>query len=192
MTCGNTVPEVGLELHSSPCKHWEPAETCGVLASPKAVWPSTGRRVWTLSTPPFRGAGGLPGHKMLGNLGGSVRQVDSARGDSDDEVEASIRGELMSVTVDPKQQHHERPRSPFGAINDWMEPCDRLQQCCRLYREFGIGFRAHDCRGRPDQCRGQQPDITDMEAVPIDYLKCILNVQVRCHASSRRFSSSPS
>ncbi|GKV70924.1 hypothetical protein NCCP2145_03050 [Pseudarthrobacter sp. NCCP-2145] len=22
---GNTVPEVGLELHSSPCKHWEPA-----------------------------------------------------------------------------------------------------------------------------------------------------------------------
>ena len=41
-------------------------------------------------------------------------------------------------------------------------------------------------------CRGQQADITDMEAVPIDYLKGILNVQIRGHASSRRFSRSAS
>jgi hypothetical protein len=34
-------------------------------------------KVWTLSTPPFGGAGGLPGQQMPGNLGGSVR-VNSA------------------------------------------------------------------------------------------------------------------
>ena len=39
---------------------------------------------------------------MPGNLGGRVQQVDSARGDSDDEVEALIRGEAMPVTVDPQ------------------------------------------------------------------------------------------
>lgn len=50
---------------------------------------------------PFRGAGGLPGHQMPGDLGGRVQQVDSARGDSDDEVEAFIRGEAMPITVDP-------------------------------------------------------------------------------------------
>ena len=66
---------------------------------------------------PFGGAGGLPGHQMPGNLGGRVQQIDSARGDSDDEVEAFIRGEAMPVTVDPQQQHHERPRRPFVAVN---------------------------------------------------------------------------
>ncbi|MDQ0769360.1 NAD(P)-dependent dehydrogenase (short-subunit alcohol dehydrogenase family) [Pseudarthrobacter defluvii] len=68
--------------------------------------------------------------------------VGSARGDSDDEVEACIRDEVVPVTVDPHQQHHERPRSPFVAINEWMEPGDRLRQGCRLHREFRIGFRA--------------------------------------------------
>ncbi|WAJ34394.1 hypothetical protein OUO20_05520 [Arthrobacter sp. FX8] len=41
----------------------------------------------------FRGAGGLPGHRMPGNLGRNVQQVDTARGDSDDEFEALIRTE---------------------------------------------------------------------------------------------------
>ena len=27
-TCGDTVPEVGLEPHPRPCRHWEAAETC--------------------------------------------------------------------------------------------------------------------------------------------------------------------
>jgi hypothetical protein len=37
LTCENTVPEVGLELHSSPRKHWEPVETCGIRISSKTV-----------------------------------------------------------------------------------------------------------------------------------------------------------
>jgi hypothetical protein len=51
-TCENTVPEVGLELHSIPCKHREAAKTWGIQASPKAFRPSTRRKVRTLSTPP--------------------------------------------------------------------------------------------------------------------------------------------
>ena len=47
---------------------------------------------------PFSGGEGLPGHQMPGNFGGRVQQVDSARGDSDDEVEAFIRGEAVSVS----------------------------------------------------------------------------------------------
>jgi hypothetical protein len=34
---------------------------------------------------------------MAGNLRGRIQQVDGARGDSDDEVEAFIRGEAMPV-----------------------------------------------------------------------------------------------
>lgn len=44
------VPEVGLEPHSSPCKHWEVAETCRISASPAGVRTSPGTRVWTMST----------------------------------------------------------------------------------------------------------------------------------------------
>jgi DNA-binding transcriptional LysR family regulator len=44
------VPEVGLELHSNPCEHWELPETCGIRASPADVRPSPKLRVWTLST----------------------------------------------------------------------------------------------------------------------------------------------
>ena len=31
------MPEVGLEPHSSPCKHWAPAETCGIRAGPPHI-----------------------------------------------------------------------------------------------------------------------------------------------------------
>lgn len=34
---GNTVPEVGLELHSRPIEHWETAKTCGNRNSPDPV-----------------------------------------------------------------------------------------------------------------------------------------------------------
>jgi hypothetical protein len=47
------VPEVGLELHSSPCEHWAPAETCGIRPDPTPVRPDPQPRVWTLSTPNF-------------------------------------------------------------------------------------------------------------------------------------------
>jgi transcription antitermination factor NusG len=39
----------------------------------------------------------------FGSLGGRIQQIDSARGNSDDEVEAFIRGEAMPVTLDPQQ-----------------------------------------------------------------------------------------
>jgi hypothetical protein len=48
------VPEVGLELHSSPCNHWEPLETCGIRPDPTPIRPSPTLKVWTLSTPPIR------------------------------------------------------------------------------------------------------------------------------------------
>jgi hypothetical protein len=47
------MPEVGLELHSNPCKHWEVPETCGIRAAPTNIRPSTKPRVWTLSTLSF-------------------------------------------------------------------------------------------------------------------------------------------
>ena len=47
------MPEVGLELHSSPCKHWELPETCGIRPDPTDVRPSPTPNVWTLSTPPI-------------------------------------------------------------------------------------------------------------------------------------------
>jgi hypothetical protein len=51
LTRGNAVPEVGLELHSSPCKHWELTETCGIRASPAGIRPDPTPTVLTLSTP---------------------------------------------------------------------------------------------------------------------------------------------
>ena len=48
---GKHVPEVGLELHSSPCKHWTPPETCGIRPSPARVRPSPTPKVCTLCTP---------------------------------------------------------------------------------------------------------------------------------------------
>lgn len=50
LTCGITVPEVGLELHSRPCKHWEPAKTSEIRAHLEAVRDSPGPGVWTKST----------------------------------------------------------------------------------------------------------------------------------------------
>jgi hypothetical protein len=47
---GKHVPEVGLELHSSPCKHWAPAETYGIRPNPPDVRPIPKPNVWTLST----------------------------------------------------------------------------------------------------------------------------------------------
>jgi hypothetical protein len=51
LTRENVVPEVGLELHSSPCKHWAPAETCGIRPSPAYVQPSPTAKVCILCTP---------------------------------------------------------------------------------------------------------------------------------------------
>jgi hypothetical protein len=49
---GKHVPEVGLELHSSPCEHWELPETCGIRPDPTPVRPSPKPTVCTLYTPP--------------------------------------------------------------------------------------------------------------------------------------------
>lgn len=47
------MPEVGLELHSGPCKYWESAKRCGIRSSSRAVRPDTRPRLWTMSTPRF-------------------------------------------------------------------------------------------------------------------------------------------
>ncbi len=47
---GKHVPEVGLELHSSPCKHWAPAETCRIRPSPTHIRRSQKPKVCTLYT----------------------------------------------------------------------------------------------------------------------------------------------
>jgi hypothetical protein len=52
LTCGNTVPEVGLELHSRPCEQWEVAKTRGIRASRRAIRRSPRRNVRTMSTLP--------------------------------------------------------------------------------------------------------------------------------------------
>ena len=39
LTRGNAVREVGLELHSCPCKHWELPETCGIPPDPTHIRP---------------------------------------------------------------------------------------------------------------------------------------------------------
>jgi hypothetical protein len=48
------VPKVGLELHSIPCKHWAPAETCGIRPDPTHIRPNPKPNLWTLSTHQFR------------------------------------------------------------------------------------------------------------------------------------------
>jgi hypothetical protein len=57
LTCGNTVAEVGLEPHSSPCKLWELQKTCAIRAGPANVRLDPQPRVCTMCTPffcPFR------------------------------------------------------------------------------------------------------------------------------------------
>ena len=44
LTRGNAVPEVGLELHSGPCNHWEVRKTKAIRASPTNVRPSPKRK----------------------------------------------------------------------------------------------------------------------------------------------------
>lgn len=51
LTCENTVPEVGLELHSSPYQHWAPPETCGIRRDSTPVRPSPAAKVCTMCTP---------------------------------------------------------------------------------------------------------------------------------------------
>ena len=53
------MPEVGLEPDSSPGKHWELPETCGIRPDPTDVRPSPRPKVWTLSTPPILSIKGL-------------------------------------------------------------------------------------------------------------------------------------
>jgi hypothetical protein len=48
---GKHVPEVGLELHSSPCKHWTPAKSSAIWPGPAPVRPGPKPRVCTLCTP---------------------------------------------------------------------------------------------------------------------------------------------
>ena len=50
---GKHVPEVGLELHSLPRKHWTPPETCGIRAGPTHIRPDPKHDVCTLYTLPF-------------------------------------------------------------------------------------------------------------------------------------------
>jgi hypothetical protein len=78
LTCENTVPEVGLELHSDPCKHWETAETCGIRSSPTDVRPVSTAKVWTLSTlsfAPEMGPTGVAGPGMPSGLTGWCHNV---------------------------------------------------------------------------------------------------------------------
>jgi hypothetical protein len=46
----DAVPEVGLELHSSTCKHWTPSETCGIQPDPTHIRPSPKPKLWTMYT----------------------------------------------------------------------------------------------------------------------------------------------
>ena len=52
LTRGSTVPEVGLEPHSSPYKHWELPKTYRIRPSPADVRPSPRLNLLTMSTPP--------------------------------------------------------------------------------------------------------------------------------------------
>jgi hypothetical protein len=49
---GSLVPEVGLEPHSNPCKHWELPKTYAIRANPADVRPSPAAKVCTMCTPP--------------------------------------------------------------------------------------------------------------------------------------------
>ncbi len=60
LTCGNTVPEVGIEPDSGPCKHWAPAETCRIPPSPPPVQPDPKPSVCTLCTSLFLLCGSTP------------------------------------------------------------------------------------------------------------------------------------
>ena len=75
------MPGVGLQQYSGPCKRWEPAETCGIRSSRKAMRPSPDRKVWILSTPPFAaemghtGQAGVPALYDLGGLSGWCHNI---------------------------------------------------------------------------------------------------------------------
>jgi hypothetical protein len=103
------VPEVGLELHSRPCKHWEPAKTCRVRASPVVVRPDPTGRVCTLCTPlfwlwnsPTDCSSRFPGHhlkpfppdlssnQVILDQDGAALQIDVAGGHAQYQVEALI------------------------------------------------------------------------------------------------------
>ena len=45
------MPEVGLELHSSPCERRPPAETCRIRLDPDQIRPSPTAKVCTMCTP---------------------------------------------------------------------------------------------------------------------------------------------
>ena len=51
---GKHVPEVGLELHSRPRKHWTPAATYGIRPDPTDIRPGPMPKVCTLYTLQFR------------------------------------------------------------------------------------------------------------------------------------------
>ena len=50
---GKHVPEVGLELHSLPRKHWELPETCGIRPDPTHIRPDAKPKMCTMYTPQF-------------------------------------------------------------------------------------------------------------------------------------------
>ncbi|MFF2347817.1 4-fold beta flower protein [Pseudarthrobacter sp. NPDC058119] len=51
LTRENVVPEVGLELPSCPCEHWEVPESCGIRPDPAHLLRGLKPKVWTMSTP---------------------------------------------------------------------------------------------------------------------------------------------
>jgi hypothetical protein len=44
------VPEVGLELHSLPRKHWTPPKTYGIRPDPTHIQAKPKPKVWTMYT----------------------------------------------------------------------------------------------------------------------------------------------
>lgn len=83
------MPEVGLELRSSP----EPEPVLAVAKGPCAVL-----------------------------------QRDVAGGHSHDEIERLLGAEVMLAPVDPKHQHHQRPRGPLvRSISGWNLASDSMR-----------------------------------------------------------------
>ena len=68
LTRGNAVPEVGLELHSLPRKHWAPPEKCGIRPGPNHIRRSPKPKVCTLYTPPNWPTRRIPTKPLLWRL----------------------------------------------------------------------------------------------------------------------------
>ena len=74
---GECVPEVGLELHSSPCKHWEVPETYRIRPSPADVRPSSKRNLLTVSTRRQTSSNTEPTPRPLLGEAAAIRNTES-------------------------------------------------------------------------------------------------------------------